>query len=535
MAFPVWAALALLFVEYLSFSAAFDATPLGLRADGWVIAGQLGYLAVLAASGVVGAALVIRSDITSARSLASARNLLVAQRPLDASTQSVVAAHLLSACVLWWLSAQIFAPAGPPPGVPALWLLLWALTGVAVMLSALAAAIPRAELAKLGKAHGVALALGAAIGVGAWLAGLASSVLWWPLGPMTLHSVTLVLGLVLPEAVSDPVRAIVGSQRFAVKVAPSCSGFEGIGMITAFAATYLLLSRRQLRFPRALLLIPLGIATAWVANVARLVLLVLVGTWISEEVAVNGFHVKAGWVFFCGVSLSLVLLVSRSRFFVETPSESGVRRSPADAYLLPFLVLVATALATGLFASHVDLLYGVRVLAVLLVLLAFRDFYRDIPWRWSWTAVGAGIVAAAVFVALAPRGDPAVVRGFEEEWQAVPFWGQVSWLVLRVVGSVLLVPLAEELAFRGYLLRRLVARDFASVSFGQWTPWAVLVSSAAFGAIHAGWLAGALAGLVYAVVQIRGRSLAPAVLAHVTSNAAVAIYVIGWRQWWLWT
>jgi hypothetical protein len=35
-------------------------------------------------------------------------------------------------------------------------------------------------------------------------------------------------------------------------------------------------------------------------------------------------------------------------------------------------------------------------------------------------------------------------------------------------------------------------------------------------------------------VQIRGRSLADAVLAHVTSNAAVAIYVIGWRQWWLW-
>jgi membrane protease YdiL (CAAX protease family) len=62
----------------------------------------------------------------------------------------------------------------------------------------------------------------------------------------------------------------------------------------------------------------------------------------------------------------------------------------------------------------------------------------------------------------------------------------------------------------------------------------VLVSSAAFGAIHAGWLGGALAGLLFAIVQIRGRSLSHAVLAHVVSNAAVAIYVIGGGRWWLW-
>jgi exosortase E/protease (VPEID-CTERM system) len=350
---------------------------------------------------------------------------------------------------------------------------------------------------------------------------------------MTLRATSLVLGVVLPEPVIDVSRAVVGSERFAVTVAPSCSGFEGIGMITAFAAAYLLLSRRQLRFPRALFLLPLGIATAWVANVARLVLLVLVGTWISEDVAVNGFHVKAGWLFFCLVSLSLVLVVSRARFFADAPSE-GTLRNPATAYLLPFLVLVATSLVTGLFASHLDLLYGVRVLAVLPVLVAFRDFYRDVPWRWSWFAVGAGIVAAALFVALAPRGDAAALRGWDEEWQAVPAWGQASWLALRVLGAVLVVPVAEELAFRGYLLRRLVARDFVSVPFGQWTPWAVLVSSAAFGAIHAGWLAGALAGLLYAIVQIRGRSLSHAILAHVASNAAIAIYVIGGRQWWLW-
>jgi CAAX protease family protein len=72
------------------------------------------------------------------------------------------------------------------------------------------------------------------------------------------------------------------------------------------------------------------------------------------------------------------------------------------------------------------------------------------------------------------------------------------------------------------------------VPFSRWTAWAVVASSATFGGIHAGFLAGALAGLVFAVVQVRGGSLSHPVLARVASNAAVAAYVIGAGQWWLW-
>ena len=404
--------------------------------------------------------------------------------------------------------------------------------GLALTVTALAAAIPRAQLGPLVKTHGLSLAIGAAVGVGAWVAGQASSVLWWPFGPMTLRAVGFVLGLVLDDPVSEPSEALVGSERFPIEVLPACSGFEGIGMITAFAGTYLLLARRQLRFPQALLLLPLGVATAWVANVVRLVLLVLVGTWFSEDVALNGFHAKAGWLFFCGVAFSLVLVVQRARFFAQAPSEGG--RHPAAPYLLPFLVLVAASLLTGLFSSHLDLLYGVRALAVLPVLFAFRRSYGDVSWRGSWSAVAAGLLAAAIFVALAPRSNPETLRAWEEEWGGLPAAGRALWLALRVFGSVLIVPVAEELAFRGYLLRRLQAREFLTLPFERWTPWAVLVSSAAFGAIHAGWLGGALAGLLFAIVQIRGRSLTHAVLAHVVSNAAVAIYVIGGGRWWLW-
>ncbi|MGA2738457.1 MAG: CPBP family glutamic-type intramembrane protease [Bryobacteraceae bacterium] len=45
------------------------------------------------------------------------------------------------------------------------------------------------------------------------------------------------------------------------------------------------------------------------------------------------------------------------------------------------------------------------------------------------------------------------------------------------------VPIPEELAFRGFLLRRLMAEDFESIPLGRVTWPALLVPSVAFGAL----------------------------------------------------
>jgi len=105
---------------------------------------------------------------------------------------------------------------------------------------------------------------------------------------------------------------------------------------------------------------------------------------------------------------------------------------------------------------------------------------------------------------------------------------------VRVLGSILIVPLAEELAFRGYVLRRLVSREFETVSFGNLSLAALVVSSVAFGAIHADWLGGTIAGLLFAAVQVWTGSITQAVVAHMVSNATIAVYVLGFGQWWLW-
>jgi CAAX prenyl protease-like protein len=196
---------------------------------------------------------------------------------------------------------------------------------------------------------------------------------------------------------------------------------------------------------------------------------------------------------------------------------------------------VATALVTGLATTHVDVHYGVRLLPAIALLYVFRRHYAGAGLRaWSWTAVVAGFLAGVVFVALAPRPLDEARLSWHDQWEALPAWGRVAWVMVRSLGAVVVVPVVEELAFRGYLLRRLVSREFETVSFAHFSWTALLVSSAAFGGIHHGWLGGTLAGLLFAAVQIRGNGVGHAIAAHVAANAVVTFCALGLGWWWLW-
>jgi CAAX prenyl protease-like protein len=107
-------------------------------------------------------------------------------------------------------------------------------------------------------------------------------------------------------------------------------------------------------------------------------------------------------------------------------------------------------------------------------------------------------------------------------------------LAMRVVGAVCTVPIAEELAFRGFLARRLVAVDFERVSFRTFTWVAFIGSSIAFGLMHGRWLAGTIAGMAYALIVYRRGELGDAVAAHAITNALIAAYVLATGAWLLW-
>lgn len=450
------------------------------------------------------------------------------------------AAHLAAFGVLVALTAAVWeGPAGESPQA-AWWLLGWLLTVVATFAFLLAVVLPAERWALLARRSAGVLAVAVVVGATGCGAGWLTSGLWTPLAAATLWLVRLMLGLGFRDVVCNPDEHVVGTSRFVVEVAPSCSGFEGIGLIWVFLLAYLWIFRRELRFPRAFWLLPIGTMVMWLANAARIALLIVIGTTISPTVALGGFHSQAGWLAFNAVALGLVGLTRRAGLFATASDEDAptlAQANPTAAYLGPLMALmgammITTAMSAG---GGFDGLYPVRVLAVAVALWLGRRGRVEGLWSWSWAGAGIGVVVFAIWMGLEsfarPTGAPSeLADGLN---RLSPGLAAV-WLVFRVIGSVVTVPIAEELAFRGYLTRRLMAADFTTVTPGSFSWTSFLGSSFLFGLLHGRLLAGAIAGLLFALAYYRRGRLGDAVLAHAVTNGLIAAYVLATGSWSLW-
>jgi exosortase E/protease (VPEID-CTERM system) len=406
-------------------------------------------------------------------------------------------------------------------------LLIWLGAGLFTLLSWTAAVLP-------GTGFGVVLA-SAVIGLVAWLMGGCTLQFWAVLKYAVFAEVRALLSLLVTDVVCEPDTATLGTSTFRATVGSGCSGCEGIGLIWVCLGLYLWCYRRDLRWPWALLLLPVGTALVWVANTLRITVLICLGTWVSPDIALGGFHSQAGWLTFNAIALGLIAVTQRGRFFARNAAAAPERaENPAAPFLAPLLVLVAATMLTSALSDDFDVFYPLRVVVVGSVLLLFRPAYKGWLWSWSWQAVGIGGVAFVLWMALEYfRGAPSD-EGLRTGLASLPTGWAVAWVVVRVVGSVVTVPLAEELGFRGYLLRRLVSADFREVSPAQFTWAAVIVSSALFGLLHGRWLAGMLVGLLYALALYRRGRVGDAVLAHAVTNGLIAAYVLATRTWSLW-
>ncbi len=380
------------------------------------------------------------------------------------------------------------------------------------------------------------LLAGAGFGIAAAAAGWTTQARWPGLGRATLWAVHRLLALISREVVYRPDDAVVGIRGFTVWIAPACSGYEGIGLVLAYLGLYLWVDREGLRFPRALLLLPIGAAAMWLANALRLTALVAIGAWVSPATAARVFHVHAGWLAFNVVALGLVVVARRARALRRGPAPAGAGDpAPTAAYLAPMMAMVATAMITGAVSDGFDRFYPARVLAAVAVLFHFRRQYAGLRRTVSWQAVASGVLVFGLWLASGALGPGVAVGDASSRWSGLsPAWGW-AWLIGRLAGSVLVAPLAEELAFRGYLVRRLISAEFDAVPPGRLTWHALLVSSLLFGALHQRWLAGAAAGVVYALAQRRRGELADAVVAHGTTNGLLAAHALAVGDWCSWS
>lgn len=449
-----------------------------------------------------------------------------------------LAGHVASFMLFIGISWPVFGPAADISGLSTGWLAGWIATGTVMLICLFLTAAPASTWLRLAHQERMAAAMAAIAGSIAWAGGQLTQELWTPLTDITLWCTYNLLSVLYADVFIDPTRAILGVNSFLVEIASACSGLEGIALITVFTTLYLWLFRKELRFPAALLLFPVGITIIWITNILRIVILISVGAFISPDIAVDGFHSQAGWIGFTIVAFAVIFLAHRHFLAIAPDTATAHSLPPADtssapSLLMPLLALLASSMLVAASSSGFNLLYPVNVIVTAGVLWHFRGRYKPLVRIPSWHAVAIGIAVGVIWLLIVPDNNSSGSK-LATTLTNMPTWLSAGWITFRIIGSVFTVPIAEELAFRGYLLHRLVATDFEHIKPGSFTWLSFLLSSALFGLMHGNWLAGTLAGAGFALALYRRGQLGDAIVAHMTSNALVAVAVLGAGQWELW-
>ena len=164
----------------------------------------------------------------------------------------------------------------------------------------------------------------------------------------------------------------------------------------------------------------------------------------APAVALGGFHSQAGWIAFNASALGFVFAASR----IQWLKAAGHQAVPAPAfdnraaaYLMPFLVILASAMVCRSVSAGFEWLYPLRFLAAGAALWCFREQYRLLDWRISWFAPAdrhgrfsaSGLDSIPSPAAVASSSIPTALS-------AMPPWARTVWLAGRIGAAVITVP-----------------------------------------------------------------------------------------------
>ena len=198
-------------------------------------------------------------------------------------------------------------------------------------------------------------------------------------------------------------------------------------------------------------------------------------------------------------------------------------------------------------------LYPVQTLLTLALLISFRRCYDFRPFRGLGLASLVGTLGIVTWIApgflfryfemndgvLKYLGFGERTEGFNPD--AVTNNSQLlyaSVVIMRFVRLVIVVPLAEEIFWRGFLMRYVIdpEGDFWKVPFGQYHKWSFILVTALFTLAHASidYAAAIVFGSLIYWLAVRTKSLSACVLAHAVANLILGVYVMISEQWGYW-
>jgi CAAX protease family protein len=238
------------------------------------------------------------------------------------------------------------------------------------------------------------------------------------------------------------------------------------------------------------------------------------------------------------------------------PSEFRVRlnawvvRYPQLPFVAPFFAFLVLMAIGGRFGQdYLPVSYAVRTFACLGLFILFLPYYPPFGKPHWVLAIVAGLATTVMWIgvhhavcglAWYPNSqlmgpDPAPKDYYipsERLWQGWHLW---SFYVVRIGGAATVVPMIEEIFWRGFLLRWLIDQDrFEEVPLGRFTWSSFLICSLLSAAEHPQWEVGILCWLFWNALFCWKKSLLFLMITHGITNLTLYVYVVAAKDWILW-
>jgi uncharacterized protein len=229
-------------------------------------------------------------------------------------------------------------------------------------------------------------------------------------------------------------------------------------------------------------------------------------------------------------------------------------------FLLPFLVfmIVGTLEPTpdrpggesiGLSIPYAcyPWVYAAKIVLTLAAMAFVLPGYRAFPLRLSPLAILVGVVGGPLWIGICSldwehtyllpllervnmggligAGNRAAFNPFEQI-AGHPAWAW-SFLAVRFLGLVAVVPVIEEIFLRGFVMRFVMERNWWDVPFGTANRLAIVLGTAVPMLMHPGELLATIAWFsMITWLMLRTRNLWDCVAAHALTNLILGVYVV---------
>lgn len=211
-------------------------------------------------------------------------------------------------------------------------------------------------------------------------------------------------------------------------------------------------------------------------------------------------------------------------------------------YTAPFLLFLAlTTLESQLPLSVFPLAYAVKIALVGGLLIFLRGSFPEArPGGGGWAiATALGIILCLLWVWVdhyTPHFKFLGTRvGYNPSREIGTVAGLWFFLAVRFLGLVVVVPFAEELFYRGFLLRFVTdTDDFQRVPVGTFSAVALLFNVVLFAMSHPEWLAAGIFALAMCLLLRFTKNLFACVLSHGVTNLLLGVYILHTAQWQYW-